>query len=527
MASAFTLAIIIFSAALAFSLLGSSKQQATDRQLQRIEAVQRQLQAVHYYDSDVSGWQSYVLLDSYTMGSKKALAADAPNYPGLLESKTGLDAAMAAVDLSALTAAQRDQFAGIGQLWEKYWAANDTLIALIRKDTALARVQAGTQLNTGISADLWGQLIDASAALSASVTNGANAAHAQSAVTTDRNRLITVLAAVVAALVGLTLSVLTARSITNPLHRCLDALLALSAQDLTPTHLDLDRRDELGKIANAIETTRAAFGQQVLQIRTVAEALTKQSSDLTHAGDDAQQAAARVAEATESAAGEAAAVSATVTTMAGASSAMHTSIGAVASHAKESAEVTVEAVTTAGRADADIAGLAVASSEISEVLRLVTSVADQTKLLALNATIEAARAGAAGKGFAVVAAEVGELARQTSQATEDIGGRVARLTQGSAAASEALASIAAVIQRIHGLQGTISSVVQDQTDSMDAFAAGVDHAAANSDEIARSLTAIAAAAADAASATRAAHSTGAVLSSEADRLLELISGFRT
>lgn len=60
------------------------------------------------------------------------------------------------------------------------------------------------------------------------------------------------------------------------------------------------------------------------------------------------------------------------------------------------------------------------AQQIREATELITDIADQTNLLSLNASIEAARAGENGKGFAVVADEIRNLSEQSRQSAERI-----------------------------------------------------------------------------------------------------------
>lgn len=60
------------------------------------------------------------------------------------------------------------------------------------------------------------------------------------------------------------------------------------------------------------------------------------------------------------------------------------------------------------------------AGKIGDIVEVIDDIAEQTNLLSLNASIEAARAGEHGKGFAVVAASIGELASRSQEATGDI-----------------------------------------------------------------------------------------------------------
>ncbi len=143
-----------------------------------------------------------------------------------------------------------------------------------------------------------------------------------------------------------------------------------------------------------------------------------------------------------------------------------------------------EISTTGNKAAEEVKALAEESDRIGEIVSQIKNIADQTNLLALNATIEAARAGEAGKGFAVVASEVKVLATQTTQATEDIEGRItdlhSRMTsivssmdQSVAAVAEGqtvmtglgtqLEEISTQVSNVNGHMGEVAAILTQQT----------------------------------------------------------------
>lgn len=69
-------------------------------------------------------------------------------------------------------------------------------------------------------------------------------------------------------------------------------------------------------------------------------------------------------------------------------------------------------------------------------------------MLALNAAIEAARAGEHGRGFAVVADEVRQLASKTTEATREIGEKLASIHQEVNESVQTMQSLAEVVESV-------------------------------------------------------------------------------
>ena len=114
-----------------------------------------------------------------------------------------------------------------------------------------------------------------------------------------------------------------------------------------------------------------------------------------------------------------------------------------------------------------MAGLAEALQRVSRVSQGIEAIAGQTHLLALNATIEAARAGDAGRGFAVVAAEVKKLATDTSRATAEIAGTVARLNDEARGIGDEIATGVVRGEDARGRVETIQRAIEDLVDLVD------------------------------------------------------------
>ncbi len=247
---------------------------------------------------------------------------------------------------------------------------------------------------------------------------------------------------------------------------------------------------------------------------------------------------------------------------------MNESLGQVADAANQSQLVAERATDTAKRTNESVGILGTSAQEIGQVVGVINKIAEQTNLLALNATIEAASAGEAGRGFAVVANEVKALAKQTAQATEEIRRQIEEMQGKTGNAVAAIQEIVAIIDEVNEFSRTIASLTGEQRTRANGIADSVTHASdaarlisrnvqeasTGSAEVARSSEQLAAAAnemarntGEAASATndvarsiqevssgvhetavgaREVDESSKALADLADRLDELVSGYR-
>jgi methyl-accepting chemotaxis protein len=337
-------------------------------------------------------------------------------------------------------------------------------------------------------------------------------------------RNISIVFMLLAAVCAIGIGLFLARMIKRPMRQAVDVLGKVAGGDLTQ-RLEVETADEIGQMADALNTTLvrteeaiAAIAESSVSLAGASEELSAVSQQLSVSAEEASAQAT-----TASAAGEQ--VSANVQSVASGAEEMGASIGEIANNATEASRVATQAVSTAEATNATVSKLSESSAEIGEVIKLITGIAEQTNLLALNATIEAARAGEAGKGFAVVANEVKELAKETASATEDIGAKIVAIQGDAHQAAEAIGEISEVVARINEIQATIASAVEEQSATTSEITRSVAEAAAGTSDIAENITTVAQAAGDTSSGAASTLDAASDLARLADRLKTLVSGF--
>lgn len=359
-----------------------------------------------------------------------------------------------------------------------------------------------------------------------------------------------------AILIGLLLTIVTVigtKSVTGPLLSAVEAMKRLADGDIDVEVEGLERKDEIGQMARAVQIFRKnAVENKKLMTETETEQLAREKrqdrvndliakfrgtvetvlqtvSSNTNQMETTAKSLSAIATQTTSQANHVAAsseeASSNVQAVAAASEELSASIGEISSQITQTKRVVDKASEATAQTDDGITRLATAAQKIGEVVSLIQDIAEQTNLLALNATIEAARAGEAGKGFAVVASEVKELATQTAKATEAISEQISYIQSETDTTVQAIRGISDTMVEVSAATEGIATAVEEQGISTAEISNNVQQAAAGSDEVSQNITGVSQAAGEGQKSADQVLEVAQEVAENADKLRQVIDGF--
>ncbi|MES2757676.1 MAG: Cache 3/Cache 2 fusion domain-containing protein [Pseudomonadota bacterium] len=276
-----------------------------------------------------------------------------------------------------------------------------------------------------------------------------------------RNRYI-VFGLIALGLFALALYLVVRATISRPLARAQHAAAQIAGGDLTAS-IDNNQRDEIGRLAQAMNGISRNLSSVVGQVRDGAEQIATASREISTGNLDlcvrTEQQAANLA--------------ATATSM----EQLTVTVKQNADNARQANQMALNASTVAEQGGAMVAkvidtmdAINHSSRKISDIISVIDGIAFQTNILALNAAVEAARAGDQGRGFAVVASEVRNLAQRSAAAAKEIksliGASVDQVDIGSKLVADAgvtMNDVLASVSRVTDIMAEISAASVEQS----------------------------------------------------------------